>query len=237
MAGGVLMIATNGYPAPLFRDRADAGRKLAQNVQKLALGDVVVLAIPAGGVPVGAELARALGAPLDVMIARKVQFPWSTEAGFGAVVSDGTVYIGPYGATLPQSVVRAQVEKAKRLVRHRMQEFLGDQPPLEVEGKDVILVDDGLATGSTMLAAVQSLRRRDPREVIVAVPTASGAAVQLLKGQVDELVALYVHPAHLPFAVASSYEQWHDLTDDEVKQYLEQARETTASADSRPDLP
>jgi putative phosphoribosyl transferase len=212
-----------GYPTPLFRDRADAGKKLAQSVQKLALADVVILAIPSGGVPVGAEVAKALDAPLDLMIARKVQFPWSTEAGFGAVVSDGTVYIGPYGATLPQSVVRAQIEKAKRQVQHRVQEFLGHRLPLDVAGKDVILVDDGLATGSTMLAAVRSLRRRNPRKVVVAVPTASGSAVQLLRPQVDELVALYVHPPHLPFAVASSYESWHDLTDEEVKQCLAEA--------------
>lgn len=218
------------YPTPLFRDRADAGRQLAERFQKLTLGDVVILAIPAGGVPVGAELAKALGAPLDLMIARKVQFPWSTEAGFGAVVSDGTVYVGPYGATLPRSVVEAQVEKAQRLVRQRMKEFLGDRPPLDVAGKDVIVVDDGLATGSTMLAAVQSLRRRHPGKVIVAVPTASGAAVQLLKAHVDELVALYVHPSHLPFAVASSYKSWHDLTDEEVKQCLAQAGHRTEGA-------
>ena len=228
------MITADGYPTPLFRDRADAGRKLAESVQKLAPGDVVVLAIPAGGVPVGAELAKALGAPLDLLIARKVQFPLSTEAGFGAVVSDGTVYIGPYGATLPQSVVEAQVEKAQRLVQHRMKEFLGDRLPLDVTGKDVILVDDGLATGSTMLAAVQSLRRRNPRRVIVAVPTASGGAVQLLKGQVDELAALYIHPTDLPFAVASSYENWHDLTDEEVKQCLAEAGQRTAGAGSPP---
>jgi putative phosphoribosyl transferase len=222
------------YPTPLFHDRADAGRQLAESVQKLTLGDVVILAIPSGGVPVAAELAKVLDAPLDLMIARKVQFPWSTEAGFGAVISDGTVYVGPYGATLPHSVVEAQVEKARRLVQHRMKEFLGNRPPLDVEGRDVILVDDGLATGSTMLAAVQSLRRRHPRKVIVAVPTASGAAVQLLKPHVDELVALYVHPLHLPFAVASSYESWHDLTDAEVKQCLAELWHRAGDVGQRP---
>lgn len=231
------MSVVNDYPISLFRDRADAGRQLAKSVRKLGLGDVVVLAIPAGGVPVGAELAKALGAPLDLIIVRKVQFPWSTEAGFGAVVSDGTVFIGSYGATLPREVVEAQVEKAKRLVHHRVEEFLGDRLPLDVAGKDVLLVDDGLATGSTMLAAVQSLRRRHPRKVIVAVPTASSTAIQLLKAEVDELVALYIHPPNLPFAVASSYESWHDLTDDEVKQLLAQAQERAERAGPRPASP
>jgi len=215
-----MFAADDVYPQALFKDRTDAGKKLAHKVAELELVDAVVLAIPAGGVPVGAALAGRLGAALDLMIARKIQFPWSTESGFGAVVSDGTVYVGPHGATLPPAVVQAQVDKARRMVEHRVKEFLGDRLPVEVAGKDVIVVDDGLATGSTMLAAVQSLRRRHPRRVIVAVPTASGSAVQLLRPHVDELVALYVHPAHLPFAVASSYKNWHDLSDEEVKAYL-----------------
>ncbi|MBC7262061.1 MAG: phosphoribosyltransferase, partial [Chloroflexi bacterium] len=174
-----------GYPPVLFRDRIEAGRKLAQRVLELPLSYAVVLAIPAGGVPVAAQIAKALNAPLDLIIARKIQFPWTTEAGFGAVVSDGTVYLGPHAAGLPKAVIAAQMEKARREVEHRIKEFRGDREPIDLSGKDVILVDDGLATGSTMLAAVQSVRRRKPRSVIVAVPTASGSAVKLLKPHVD----------------------------------------------------
>jgi putative phosphoribosyl transferase len=210
------------YPPTLYRDRTEAGQKLGQELQGLELENAVVVAVPSGGVPVGAELARILGAPLDIIIARKIQLPWTTEAGFGAVVSDGTAYLGPQSRRLPREVVKAQTKKARREVEHRKREFLAGRREAELSGKDVILVDDGLATGSTMLAAVQSVRKKGPRSVIVAVPTASGTAVRLLEPHVDQLISLYVHPEHMPFAVASSYQNWYDLTDQEVKKYLEQ---------------
>lgn len=209
------------YPPTLYRDRTEAGQRLGQELQGLELENAVVVAIPAGGVPVGAELARILGAPLDIIIARKIQFPWTTEAGFGAVVSDGTAYLGPHSRNLPRQVVEAQTQKAIQEVQHRKKEFLEGRKETELSGKDVILVDDGLATGSTMLAAVTSVKKKGPRRVIVAVPTASGAAVRLLEPHVDQLISLYVHPRHMPFAVASAYQNWYDLTDQEVKKYLE----------------
>jgi predicted phosphoribosyltransferase len=211
------------YNPTLFKNRIDAGRKLGQRLQELPLQEPVVLAVPAGGVPVAKEVAEVLKASLDLIIARKIQFPWTTEAGFGAVVADGTVYLGPYAERLPGAEVEAQTRKAQREVEQRTQEFLRGRKPVKLRGKTVILVDDGLASGSTMLAVVQSVRKRAPKQIIVAAPTASGTAVQLLEAQVDDLVALYVHPAHLPFAVASSYEQWHDLSDEEVLAYLEGA--------------
>jgi len=220
--------ADRDYPPVLFRDRVEAGKKLAQKVRELALENAVILTIPAGGVPVAAQIARALGAPMDLMIARKIQFPWTTEAGFGAVVSDGTVYLGPHSANLPKAVIEAQMEKARREVEHRMKEFRGDRKPIDLLGKDVILVDDGLATGSTMLAAVQSVRKQRPRQVIVAVPTASGSAVKMLKPHVDVLISLYIHPEYLPFAVASAYEHWYDLSDEEVKRYLMEMSQTAS---------
>jgi putative phosphoribosyl transferase len=210
------------YPPTLYRDRTEAGQRLAQELQGLELENAVVVAIPAGGVPVGAELARILGAPLDIIIARKIQFPWTTEAGFGAVVSDGTAYLGPQSRNLPRQVVEAQTQKAIREVEHRKEEFLKGRKETELSGKDVILVDDGLATGSTMLAAVTSVKKKGPRRVIVAVPTASEAAVRLLEPHVDQLISLYVHPERMPFAVASAYQNWYDLTDQEVKKYLEE---------------
>ncbi len=209
------------YNPTLFRDRIEAGEKLGQKLQKLQLQRPVVLAIPAGGVPVGKEIARILEAPFDLIIARKIQFPWTTEAGFGAVVADGTIYVGPSAERLPAAVVDAQTCKARREVEQRTQVLLRGRQTLQVRGMTAILVDDGLASGSTMIAAVRSLKRRQPEQIVVATPTASGAAVALLKPQVDQLVALYVHPAHLPFAVASSYQHWYDLSDEEVIAYLE----------------
>jgi predicted phosphoribosyltransferase len=210
------------YNPTLFRDRTEAGEKLGQRLQELKLERPVVLAIPAGGVPVGKEVASILGAPLDLIIARKIQFPWTTEAGFGAVVADGTMHLGPNVEHLPRAVVEAQTRKAQREVKQRALEFLRGRPPVELTGRTAILVDDGLASGSTMLAAVHSVKRRYPRQIVVAAPTASGSAVALLKPEVDQLVALYVHPAHLPFAVASSYQHWYDLSDEEVSAYLEE---------------
>ncbi len=212
------------YNPTLFRDRVEAGDKLGQRLQELQLQHPVVLAIPAGGVPVGKEVARILGAPLDLIIARKIQFPWTTEAGFGAVVADGTIYLGPSAQRLPTAVVDAQTRKAQREVQERTQDFLQGRQPVELTGMAAILVDDGLASGSTMVAAVHSVKRRQPEQIVVAAPTASGAAVALLKPQVDQLVVLYVHPAHLPFAVASSYQNWHDLSDEEVIAHLEDSQ-------------
>jgi putative phosphoribosyl transferase len=209
------------YQPTLFTDRTEAGKQLARQLQELQLENAVVLAIPAGGVPVGREIARSLGAALDLIIARKIQFPWTTEAGFGAVVSDGTVFLGPHSHSLPREVIEAQTRKAQSEVEHRKKEFLGERAETDVSGKAVILVDDGLATGSTMLAAVQAVKKKGAKEVIVAVPTASGTAVRLLKPNVDRLISLYVHPEQMSFAVASSYLHWHDLTDQEVKQYLQ----------------
>ncbi len=210
------------YNPILFRDRIEAGEKLAHGLQNLQLQHPVVLAVPAGGVPVGKEIARILRAPLDLIIARKIQFPWTTEAGFGAVAADGTIYLGQQAERLPTAVVNAQTRKAQQEVEQRTQDFLRGRQPVELTGRTAILVDDGLASGSTMLAAVQSVKHRQPERIVVAVPTASGAAVELLKPQVDHLVALYVHPAHLPFAVASSYQHWYDLSDEDVIAYLEE---------------
>ena len=215
------MLTTNSaYPPVLFQDRVEAGKKLAQKLLEWKLSAPVILAIPAGGVPVAAQIAKALDAPMDLIIARKIQFPWTTEAGFGAVVSDGTVYIGPHAAYLPKTIIEAQVEKARKEVEHRIKEFQGHRKTIDHSGKDVILVDDGLATGSTMLAAVRSVKKKKPKSMLVAVPTASGSAVKLLKPHVDALVSLYVHPEHLPFAVAAAYKHWYDLSNEEVKGYL-----------------
>jgi len=204
------------YNRPLFRDRADAGKRLGLDLEKLHLEGPVVLAIPSGGVPVGVQVAKILSSPLDLAIARKVQYPWTTEAGFGAVAEDGTVYLGPSATALSQEVVGRQIGKAVQEIRRRRRAFLHERRRTSVVGKTVILVDDGLATGSTMLAAIRSIKKKGPKRVVVASPTASGRAIDLLRNEADIVLTLYEHPLALPFAVASSYEEWHDVTDEEV---------------------
>ena len=205
----------------LFKDRLEGGQKLAQELKKWHLKNPVVLAVPSGGVPVGLEIAKALSCAFDLIVVRKIQYPWTTEAGFGAVASDGTLFLGPGARELSQELIEAQTRKAIEKVKHREKEFLEGRKRADVKRKTAILVDDGLATGSTMFAAVKSVRKKKPARVIVAVPTASGGAVALLKKEADKLITLYEHPTGLPFAVASSYQKWHDLTDEEVMEYLE----------------
>jgi len=212
------------YNPILFKDRLEGGQKLASELKKLNLKNAVVLAIPAGGVPVGLEIAKALKCPFDLIIVRKIQFPWTTEAGFGAVASDGTSFIGPMAEQLTPEEIRNQTQKAIDEVKHREKEFLKGRERPEIKGKTAILVDDGLATGSTMFEAIKSARKKSPNQIIIAAPTASGGAVKLLESEADKIVTLYQHPKGQPFAVASSYQEWHDLTDKEIKEYLKSAK-------------
>lgn len=204
----------------LFEDRIDAGRKLGERLKDFKDKNPVVLAIPSGGVPVGIEVAKALNCPFDLVIVRKIQFPWTTEAGFGAIASDGTLFLGKDATELSKEIIEEQTEKAKAEVERRKKEFSKEQERIDISGKTAILVDDGLAAGSSMVAAARFVKKKNPKMIVVAVPTASASAVELLKGEVDKIITLYTHPPGLSFAVASSYRKWHDLSDEEVKNYL-----------------
>jgi putative phosphoribosyl transferase len=208
------------FPSPIYKDRADAGKKLGQKLKTLNLKKPVVVAIPSGGVPVGKEVTKFLNCPFDLITVRKIQYPWTTEAGFGAVAADGTIYIGPRAEGLNDQIIKEQTEKAQREVKHRKKLFLKDKKEINLKDKAVILVDDGLAVGSTMLTTVQSVKKRKPKKIIVAVPTASANAVRLIEPHVNKLISLYTHPVNLPFAVASSYYYWHDLSDEEVLSFI-----------------
>ncbi len=204
--------------ASRYRDRQDAGRVLASRLKGSQTEDALILAIPNGGVAVGASMAGSLGLELYLMVVRKIQFPDNPEAGFGAVGSDGTVVLDERlldYRSMRQSQIEAQKEKALRSVQERLRRF-GDRARLpELKDRAVILVDDGLATGSTMEAAVSIVRSHTPLKVLVAVPTASHRAWQRIRPLVDELVCPDV--SRLPFfAVAEAYEQWYDVSEEEV---------------------
>jgi predicted phosphoribosyltransferase len=203
----------------VFRDRHDAGRQLGLFLRtQPAIRDPLVLAIPAGGVPVGREVAMALGTPLSLAVVRKIRIPGSTESGFGAVTWDGEVLIneqlraalGLTGQEVERAVAETRDNVARRVVRFTRK---GGLP--EMAGKTVILTDDGLASGFTMLAAIKSIRLRHPAGILVAVPTASASSAMLIAGQADQLVCLNIRSGRT-FAVADAYEDWYDLEDDEV---------------------
>ena len=205
-----------------FRDRAAAGRELARLLGAFKGGDALVVAIPAGGVPVGSEIARALGLPLEVAPVSKALFPWTTEGGFGAVAFDGTQWIDDeavwrYGLT-PAQVKKALADARAKVERRRARLCKGE-PLRDLSTSTAILVDDGIAAGSTMRTAIAALRKRGARSIVVAVPTAHERSVEALRRLVDDVVCPDVRGG-LRFAVADAYEEWRDLTDEEIEEIL-----------------
>jgi predicted phosphoribosyltransferase len=212
----------------VFEDRTDAGRHLAATLSSMeTLTEPVICAIPAGGVPPGLEVARALTAPLRMAVVRKVQVPWNPEAGFGAVTWDGRVFLNRAllaGLDLREAEVNAAIAKAKKNVADRLEKFSGGRQEPGLEGRAAILIDDGLATGYTMLAAVEAARAESPRKIIVAVPTGSLHAVNFIARKADLVVCSNIRTSPT-FAVAQAYERWHDLSDQEVQELLIQAKD------------
>lgn len=210
----------------IFADRRDAGRQLAEKLLQFGGKDTIVMAIPRGGVPVGYEIAHRLSVPLDLIIPRKLPIPWNPEAGFGAIAPDGTVVLNDemvsYLGLSPDDISGIEQAVLKE-VRRRVREYRGDRPFPDLKGKTVIIVDDGLATGYTMIAAVRAIKKQSPGRVIVAVPVSPESSIDRLKDEADDIVFL-VSQKWGPFAVASYYESFPDLTDDEVKALLDSSQ-------------
>lgn len=209
----------------LFVDRQAAGLALAVRLTEYDWPSPRVLAIPNGGVAVAAPMAGAMGWPLSVMVVRKIQLPWTTEAGFGAITSAGEVVLNEEmvrAVGLTRETVAAQVEETRAQIRARTQRFAAHLPPDDLSRHTAVLVDDGLASGVTMLAAVSSARLLSPALVAVAVPVAHAQALALVREEADEVVALHVQPEY-PFAVASFYEDWYDLGDTQTLALLDEA--------------
>src|SRR5436305_8031319 len=177
-----------------FRDRRETGRLLGERLSAYGGGeDVVVLALPRGGVPVGYEVARALGAPLDVFIVRKLGVPGQEELAMGAIASGGVRVLNDEVlrfVPVSKSMIDAVAEREARELERREKSYRGNRPPLDVTGKTVVIVDDGLATGSTMRAAVRALQEMKPREIVVAVPVAAPSTCAEFRGSVDQMICL-----------------------------------------------
>lgn len=214
-----------------FRDRQDAGEKLAAALRPYAEERPIVLALPRGGVPVGREIARALSAPLDVWVVRKIGVPWHPELGVGAVAEGGEVYLSRHifdrvGLTDDEL---ADLSEAKRgEVAARVRKFRGDRRPPDLRHRTVILVDDGIATGGTVHAAIRSIRARGPKQIILAVPVAAPDTLAELDPEVERVVCL-VNPADL-YAIGLWYEDFTQVSDDEVVRLLDLTRRERAEA-------
>jgi putative phosphoribosyl transferase len=218
-----------------FRDREHAGRLLAERLEKHRGGpDLLVLGLPRGGVPVAFEVARALAAPLDVFVVRKLGVPGHEELAMGALASGGVrvlnekvvAALGINDATIARAVAAENAELERRERAYR-----GDRGPVDATGRTVIVVDDGLATGSTMRAAALALRAQEPRQLIVAVPVAAEQTCNEFRGAVDEIVcALTPEPFH---AVGLWYDDFAPTSDAEVRELLKESRSRDPLLDRR----
>jgi predicted phosphoribosyltransferase len=210
----------------MFRDRRDGGRALARVLTAYAdRPDVVVLALPRGGVPVGYEVARALRAPLDVYIVRKLGVPGHEEYAMGAIASGGVRVLNEKIVQLlgiPDDAVEAVARAEQRELERRERLYREGRPPLDVRGRTVVLVDDGLATGATMLAAVKALQAEQAERIVVAVPTAAPQTCEDMRHEADEVIcATTPEPFH---AVGQWYRDFDQTSDEEVHELLAQAQ-------------
>jgi putative phosphoribosyl transferase len=218
-----------------FQDREEAGRLLAERLRDYAGEAPVVLALPRGGVAVGYEIARALDAPLDVMMVRKLGVPWHPELGMGALAEGGAVYINREvlrEAELEPDELRTVIAEEVRELERRVQRYRGGRPLPELKGRTVILVDDGLATGGTARAAVRALRGFGAGRIILAVPVAASQTAEQLREEVDALVCVQ-EPGDL-WAIGTWYEDFHQMSDEEVLVLLAQAHRTTGMSPPGP---
>ena len=208
----------------LFVDRVDAGRRLAEKLTKHRGQNVLVLGIPRGGVPVAAEVAKALGGELDVIVARKLRAPGSPELAIGAVTANGGRYLNDriiyeigVSNDYIERITASEMEEAHR----RESKFREGRRPPEIEGRTVIVVDDGLATGATMRAAVRSVRQARPTRVIVAVPVGARESCEALAEEADEVVC--PHRPEMFFAIGGFYQNFEPTDDEEVRRLLSEA--------------
>ncbi len=201
----------------MFENRASAGRELARSLEKFRDQDVLVVGIPRGGVIVAAEVAESLNAPLDLIITRKIGAPGNEELAIGATAGEDQVMLNSKlveALDVSKEYIEQRVEKAVAEIKRRRRLYLGELPTINVGNKTVLVIDDGLATGYTALAAIEMLRTMKPQRIVLAVPVAPSDTVARLTPEVDELI--YLSMPREFFAVGQFYDEFHQVTDEEV---------------------
>jgi predicted phosphoribosyltransferase len=220
-----------------FRDRTDAGRRLAERLAGHKDSRPIVLALPRGGVPVAAEVARSLGAPLDLLLVRKIGVPYQPELAMGAVVDGANPLIVRNEEIIRLSGVSEAEFAAIRdrelaEIQRRRQRYLGDRPHPELKGRSVIVIDDGVATGATTRAALRAVRQQGPSRLVLAVPVAPTSTLQELKGEADEIVCLEDHEPFM--AIGIYYADFAQTSDEEVTRILSEIPSEPQAGESAP---
>lgn len=212
----------------IFLNRVDAGRRLAKKLDAYAKQeDVLVLGIPRGGVPVAFEVATELGAPLDVFVVRKLGAPWREELAFGAIASGGIRVLDPQiveSMKIPELEIELIAAKECQELNRRERVYRGSRPPLNLKGKTVVLVDDGIATGASTLAAITALRELKPARIVLATPVAPTSTLRRLRREVDDLICLNTPEPF--YAIGEFYQDFSQVSDEKVTNLLQLNRET-----------
>lgn len=204
----------------MFRDRIEAGLLLAAKLKKYQGDPGVILAVPRGGVPVAYAVAKELGFPMDLILVKKLGHPMNKEFAIGAVtLTDEFVIPHPEAS---EEYIDDEIDRIRKKLKNMYPKFTGDKKPLDLKGKTVIVIDDGIATGNTLLITVEMLKKGKPLKIVVAAPVASANAVQKLRKEVDDVVAVLVPQVF--YGVGAFYEDFEQVTDDEVIYYLERLR-------------
>ncbi len=221
-AGKVFDLPEMRNRGQVFRDRTHAGDVLARMLGALRGTDALILAIPAGGMPVASEVAKQLGLPLDLAVVSKITLPWSTESGYGAVAFDGSVQLNRELIAvlgLRPEAVQDGIARTKEKVERRLRQLRGDPHLPDLRHRAIILIDDGLASGFTLLTAVEAIRRLAADKIIVAIPTGHANAAARIAAEVDSLYCPNIREG-MSFAVADAYEQWTDVDEATVVEIM-----------------
>lgn len=204
----------------MFNDRVDAAMRLVPFLEKYRNKKGVVLAVPRGGVPLGVVISKKLNFPMELILTKKIGHPESPEFAIGAVSMDDVVENHP-GISIPEYYIEAERKRIQEILKDRYRKFMGNKKPVELKGKTVILIDDGMATGSTILSSLKMIRRKNPETIVLAVPVAPPNTVKKLKPFVDDLICLY-SPVNFR-GVGQFYSNFEQVTDEEVLKLINSA--------------